>query len=168
MTTIAETLPDTGLQMPTAEEALGLFKIVRAACPWIGDFGEQDFAHGILAARLMYRRAQPRSDVAFSWHLSNANQLLRGHFDILPITGPAFLGAIVAHNDIRHRRFDPSEGQLTELALDPYSGAKCANSWRGVLRGDALMSPVAPRVVHQVAPSPVRFFQGGDEQRFWR
>jgi hypothetical protein len=115
MTQIRECLPDTGLQMPVAEEALQLYRIVRAACPWINDHTEQDFAHGVLAVGLMFTRAQPRSDVAFSWHLQNANDLLRKHFDVLPITGPALLAAVLAHR-VPWRRYDPSIGELTELA----------------------------------------------------
>jgi hypothetical protein len=167
MTQIRECLPDTGLQMPVAEEALQLYRIVRAACPWINDHTEQDFAHGVLAVGLMFTRAQPRSDVAFSWHLQNANDLLRKHFDVLPITGPALLAAVLAHR-VPWRRYDPSIGELTELALDPYFGLRCKNEWRSLLAGANLLPPAPPRERFRVEPSRVIFLQAGNEREFWR
>ena len=114
----------------------------------------------------MYRRAAPRSDHYFDWHVANANELLRERFDLRAVSDFAFLAACIGHSDIPIRLANPSIGRLLEVGLDPYHGLKCASAYKAVLQVAPLKPPLPSSAerLRQVEPSRVRITQ----QAFWR
>jgi hypothetical protein len=139
MVTIVEYLPKTGYQPPTPEEARRLFEIVTAAHPaLIGAGGalESEFPAAMLAIGMFFRTAQPRTDQYWSYWCERAADILVAVGE-RPVSGSTLLAAVIAHGDVPFRLPDRARGQLLEVALNAFSGAKCSNAWRRVLSGEA-------------------------------
>jgi hypothetical protein len=169
MVTITHALNDTGFgEMPTDKELASLLKIVlaahadiaRAAAPHV-DFAEQ-FRNAFLAVGYLFRLDQPNSKRFFSAFVEDAGEWLV-RLGRAPVSGPAFLAAVIAHGDVPFRKADEQIGQLLEVGLDPYSGRRCKRGWRDILRGERSLLPPTPppsagRHPSEYAPRP-RIYQ---------
>jgi hypothetical protein len=142
-------LPNTGFCNCTEDEAGKLLHIVDAGAPWLAlkaTTGLSEFQRAFTAVGLMFRTAEPVSKYAAGHFLDAANAMLLERLGACSVGGVAFLGAILAHGDIRYRLANPKIGQLLEIGLDQYHGRQCENSWRGILTGARNLLPsTAPR-----------------------
>ncbi len=190
MTTITTALPSTGFEQPSGREVLALLKIVLGAYPNLRgeaetrdfntEFGrtffaagydnlgasaardfEMEFARAFIAVGFAYRTPQPSTSRYFHSFVEDANGLLRTYWSAKAVSGTALLAAIIAHGDVAWRPANRAVGQLLEVGLDPYSGIRCSNAWKGVLEGRPLKAPLAPRRMFRdmAAPSPMRVFR---------
>jgi hypothetical protein len=149
MTTITIELPSTGFESPDADELGKLARIVHAADPAFPDFSEPDaideFARAFVAAGYFFRLPAPCTTRYFASILDDANVFLTTRLRWQAIGGRAFLAAIVAASDVPWRRAEPAIGQLLEVGLDPFSGLRTRNRWRGLIDGTAnLIAPTPP------------------------
>lgn len=159
MTEISYAAPATRYEAPDDKQLAALLKIVEAAnAGWTSKVELDEFRLAMAAVGAMWRLDAPSTQYSFSHFLDEANIMLRRHGQI---NGPAFLRAIVAHNDVPYRLQDRRVGEVLALGLDLYSGRPCSNAWRGVLKGDPLRPPLPPREFLRRAaePSPIRYFQ---------
>lgn len=181
MTTITTSLPSTGFEQPSDKEILALMKIVYGAHPdlrgnaetflrkgrdllgTVDDF-EVEFGRAFVAVGYAFRTVEPVTTRYFHSLVEDANALLRRYWGAKPVSGTALLAAIIAHGDVCWRPANRAVGQLLEVGLDPYSGVRCANAWRGILEGRPLHAPLPPRRAFREAaePSPVRLYRQQD------
>jgi hypothetical protein len=165
MVTIRTMLPDTNFQMPTDQELKTLARIALSAhadlkenADRMPDFAEQ-FRRAFYAVGFQFRLDQPTPKFYFHAHLEAANTFLRQQGNA-SVDGAPFLAAVFAHNDICWQQADESAGQLLLLGLDPYSGRRCSNAWRDLLRGGNMLAPTpAPRHLRPPEPTSVRMYQ---------
>ncbi len=157
--------PSTGYKAPTSTELRELLRIVRAAHEWLPVIPENQFARSMWAIGHMFRVAEPDAAAYFSAHVNSANNLLAqfGHAD--DVDGNSVFAAIVGHADIPFRLAN-GKGQLLEIGLNRYAGAKCTNAWRGLLGGASLLEPLPPKGIPRrpadSIPRP-RFYQEGSD-----
>ncbi len=144
MVTVVAYLPRTNFQPPSLEEARRLFEIVTAAHPdLIGSGGalESEFPAAMLAIGMFYRIPQPWAGQYWSYWCERASDILTSVGE-RPVGGSTLLAAVIAHGDVCYRLPDRARGQLLEVGLNAYSGAKCSNAWRKILSGEAsLLAP---------------------------
>jgi len=162
MTVIHTALPATGFIRPDEAQLGKLFKIVSAAHPGFARTVElAAFSRAFVAVGYLWRLAEPSTKHSFAHRLDHVNETLT-RFGEAAISGPALMCAVLAHGDIAWRQADPHAGQLLEVALDPYSGRRCSNTWRALLSGEANLlppTPPPPLLQRQTEPSPVRIFK---------
>jgi hypothetical protein len=169
--TIRELPVDLGFEAPTERQFKALMKIVQAAHAPTRKFADEtedagrQLWHAFAALGYLWRRATPDTSRYFDSHVDDVNAVLRSRWMATAVDGRAVMAAIIAHNDIPYRPGDRTVGQPLEVALNPHAGFKCSNSWRAVLQGAPLRSPLPPREIFRqsAAPSPIRVFQ---EERF--
>jgi hypothetical protein len=144
MTRVVELLPQTDFSLPSPAELDKLRKIVISAHPWLADHDPQAFHHSFWAAGLMFRTPEPCKSRYFAAFVDDASQMLQ-KYGLPGVDGNSFLSACLAHGDIVWRRGDRSQGVLLEIGLSAtYAGAKCKNTWRKLLTGEANLLPSLP------------------------
>jgi hypothetical protein len=168
MTTISYATPDTRFEMPDGKQCAALLAIVEAAHPeWKIKVDVYDFRLAMIALGSMWRLDAPSTQHGLDHFLDHANRMLQERH-IGTVNAPALVAAVIAEQ-VPRRVQDMRVGQMAEFALSVYSGLPHRNSWKGVLRGDALRPPLPPREVYRRAaePNPVRFYQE-DRPGAWR
>jgi len=167
---------------PSEPEALKLIKIVEAKYgDWLRVRETTDLAEirrALIATSLMYRKALP-SKYSFAYLLDYANTLLIDRLGSQSVSGPAFLLAAVVSGDIEFRRPALDRGEILEVGLDPYSGARACGRWRDVIAGKASLCESAPSIPlrrQAIERGPARTFQQrpdgsfrvvGDNESLW-
>jgi hypothetical protein len=167
---IVEALPHTNFEQPTSAELRELARLVWAAHPWLPICGEAEFGRAFYATGFMWRLPEPSPRFFFHSYVDDCcNFLARLGLD--EVEGPAVMGAILGHADIKYRLADSSVGQLLEVGLSANGpGAKCRNAWRRVLETGELLPPLPPRGViqsigEQAIPVP-RILKAGPDGAF--
>ena len=157
---ITTLLPATGFERPSADQLRELLRIVRAEYEWIPTIEDAEFSRAFFAVGLQYKLSEPDKVHHFSWHVDNCCNFLSqiGRADV---DGNAVFASVVAHSDFDFRLANPAKGQLLTLAMDPYTGAKCTNSWKAVLAGRPLREPLPPK------PIPRRPVESMSRPRFY-
>jgi len=148
MVRITTELPSTGYQRPTDQELRQLAAIVYAAYPNNPPISERTFSLAMFAVGRMFRTVDTVSKLYFPAWVDIINTFLDTH-DLPAIGGAGVFAAVIGHNDIPVRLGNSRYGQMLEIGLDQYAGAKCSNSWRGVLAGAPLLEPLPPRGVER-------------------
>lgn len=141
---ITYALPATGYELPSADEMRELLRIVRAAHPELPDDVGKGFARAFCAIGHQFRLAEPSTKQYFNAYVDHCNDFLE-QYNLAEVDGHAVFAAIIGHNDIPWRAADWAKGQVLEVALDRYSGLRCSNAWRDVLKGAPLRAPVGPK-----------------------
>lgn len=159
---ITTRLPDTRFVAPSDAQLAALLKIVEAARPPLrGKVGAEEFKRAFIAAGYFWRTSAPRRDHYFGHWVALANDMLAGVWGLEGVSGDAFLAAVHAHGDVAWRAPDPRLGVILEVGLDPYTGAYCNNTWRGLLDGSAnLLAPIPPNATlrEAVERGPARIY----------
>jgi hypothetical protein len=159
---ITTMLPSTGFERPSADELRELLRRVRAEHE-LPAISESEFARAFWATGFQFRLAEPDASLHFYTHVGHCNDFL-AQYRYGEIDGAAALAAVIAHSDFPYRLADRGKGQLLEIGMNPYSGAKCTNAWRGVLRGEPLREPLPPKGIARrpadSIPKP-KFYQEG-------
>jgi hypothetical protein len=166
MVTVTYSLPATGYQPPTAEEAAKLMRIVDAGAPWLAlaaTTNLAEFRRAFTAIGLMFRKSEPDTTHAFSHFIDAANDMLSQRWSAESVSATAVLGAILASGDICWRRADRGCGQLLEVGLDVHHGRQALPNWRGLLTGErnllASLPPRGDRAQRAEAQRQVSFYQ---------
>jgi hypothetical protein len=159
---ITTILPSTGFERPSSEQLRELLRRVLEEHE-LPAISEAQFSRAFWATGFQFRLEAPDVSLHFHSHVDSANNLL-SQYGYGEIDGAAALAAIVAHSDIPYRLANRDQGQLLEVALNPFSGIKCTNRWRAVLAGEPLREPLPPKGIprHQteVIPRP-KFYEEG-------
>jgi hypothetical protein len=156
--TITTLLPDTGYQAPNADELPKLHAIVLRVHPGL-NAPMSEFSRAMFAAGCFFRTAAPDRSRYFSTWLDRANEIL-AQAGSSSIGGGSLLGALIAHADVCWRAENRDAGQMLEVGLNQYRGARCQNSWRDVLAGQPLR-PSLPPIDHGFSPG-VRYVRAGE------
>jgi hypothetical protein len=175
MTTISTSLPSTGFEQPSDKQLLALLKIVLGAREGLRDHAaqtpdfEMEFARAFVAVGYAFRLREPSTARYFHAFVEDANTLLRTYWTAKAVSGTALITAIIAHGDVPWRPANRAVGQLLEVGLDPYSGIRCSNAWREILKGRPLRDPLPPRkvFVEAVTPTPVTVFKQNRPGQPW-
>jgi hypothetical protein len=147
---ITTLLPSTGFERPSSEQLRELLRHVLDEHE-LPPISEGEFARAFWATGFQFRLAEPDASLHFYTHVGHCNDFL-SQYRYGEIDGAAVLAAVIAHSDFPYRLADRGKGQLLEIGMNPYSGIKCSNAWRSVLRGEPLRAPLEPRGVTK-APS---------------
>ena len=153
---IVESLPATDYRRPDDASMTALLAIVKA-----NPFGldlrgvdEGPFRRAMFAIGHQFRLAEPSTKIYYVTHCDRVNDFLT-RFDMAEVDGSAIMAAIVCQSDISYRLNDPAQGQVIEIALDPYSGAKCSNAWAALLQGAPLRAPLPARAAPKISAQPI-------------
>jgi hypothetical protein len=129
MTTVSESLPHAGCDMPDADQLARLLEIVTSDYrQFKGAFSDDEFRRAFWVCRTLFRRPSLNTSCYWNHWADVANEKLV-RVELAPIGGPALLAACLAHGDILVQWPDSSVGALLEVGLDEYSGRRATNVW---------------------------------------
>jgi hypothetical protein len=153
---ITTQLPATRFERPNREQLGRLLEIAEAAFPHLVGLVEiEELSRAMVATGLMWRLDSPNTVHSVPWLLDHANNsILTEQLGLRTVEGAAFQLAVACHGDIKWRAGRPNLGECYEIALHPWTGARCSNAWKQVLDTGELLAPVAPRGVRSSYPLP--------------
>ena len=101
-----------------------------------------EFSRAFWVAGTFYRRQQPDSSRYYSYWLEAAARRLEDAGS-RPVSGPAFLAAVLAWIDIPWQKPDPGVGDLLELGISEHTGRRANDTWKDLLAGErGMLKPV--------------------------